>query len=1162
METVDRNLTALRTEIQENRKKCRLLEKEAQKCQVLERKVADLKHGKAELMKKQKETFVRHKEYMEEKRREITSLKRKERKVTQQVSRLQSEVDMKNRNLEKRENYINNLNTKLKESQQHLKKVLYMRQRDLKKGAGNRRLTVSKLPPPKPDEAVLSPFAGSTEEVEAATVYLQKTICNRVKKAELEQKYEAAVADYASLMRSMRLAVENLRETRHSSEEAEDLQQQVLEMELKSEILSSDLERLKSEIATNEEESSDDNAIKKSIEAKESPVLRSLVLEMLEFYATSELQSRQNKDTAERKTALVHSLEREVELLQEKVDDMSKAFASNGSQGPNLLHHHKLDADLQKSTKEVVALKEALEESRQENRALNSDVVEANEKLALFEISMTVEERIQDVEPLLEELQAVLRTTGRGVSQENLANLLRNAVKETVQRQLANAQAVQAQQRKELEAVTNRVARLTKGLGMEAPTIANGEDLSTLVQKMNRMESDLRPRHEDGMRRHEKLRSITQTTMDSLGIGTQNLVALLRRLVEATATAENDIDVSDGFLSQCESELSVLRLKKSESLVENRRLFEEISLLLKQSSITANIGLTIVKRRTQTLPSWWDTKVAASVARALASQPNNLKIADDFSKHLRFFHESLSKAFDCRRDLSQALKGIVEHAQKTLLQTVDGEAETVEAYASFHDALFKLPELSKDRINTFMSEIEALASCVDAMTQSEVEALTVVWEALNVSGNDRGAFWESVDSHTQSESSDVFVQIKDVASKQGEDWVPKTASLASKNVAILNSRLNKLDAVHKEVEKLRTRQDAKSNVLSLDSEVRILNAQLAEFENTKCKKSRLLTRQTGSAHLLKEERYRKQMKAKFTRKLEQLANLLKAWDQDQGKKFDSDLLSEDVRMLLENSDQMGEWIEQRKEFMHLRTVKTDRKKRRLGSSSSTESDESLSKSRSNSKRSRISPIPTATSSRGSRPRSKPASSPATTRNIKKRTSPATTQTEPTKRLRSTRHGKDSTATNTSRMENSKAAVKKQPQASPFSSKSTMANNSFDNDPMELTKRSTRSTRGSMSPPPTSQDVFSIGSTAKPSKRVTRSSARKPLSPASANRKGKQHAPSGGKRVTRSAAAATMGGDTSKAPPKRLVLPPFQHVLDQASLSSPLPDSKENFEQSC
>jgi hypothetical protein len=108
----------------------------------------------------------------------------------------------------------------------------------------------------------------------------------------------------------------------------------------------------------------------------------------------------------------------------------------------------------------------------------------------------------------------------------------------------------------------------------------------------------------------------------------------------------------------------------------------------------------------------------------------------------------------------------------------------------------------------------------------------------------------------------------------------------------------------------------------LDSELRILSARLSDFEDKKCNKQRLLTKKSGSSALLKEERFRKQMQGKYTSTLEQLVGLLKKWKEEEGASFDPNLLSDEVRALVKDSQGASNWVEKRTEFMHLRMTKS------------------------------------------------------------------------------------------------------------------------------------------------------------------------------------------------------------------------------------------------
>ena len=285
MENVDRSLSRLRIEVQDHRRKCRLLDKEVEKCHDLERKIADLKADRAAMIKKQKEAGQRHREYTEAKQREITALKKKERKTTHKMSKLENEVEMQKKNLEKRQIYIEKLTGKLEETKSHLSKLLSVRKRDLQRTGGRRRLTMTMPVPQLTEESF---YARSTEEVEDAIGFLRNSINDRVEKACLQNLYQKQIAEYSSTMRSMAEAVEKLRQsTKDNGPVEEDLQQNILDMELKAEILGNSLKELERQMVDDGDEQ--ETKMRGWIESKDAPVLRSVMHEVLELYASSEV---------------------------------------------------------------------------------------------------------------------------------------------------------------------------------------------------------------------------------------------------------------------------------------------------------------------------------------------------------------------------------------------------------------------------------------------------------------------------------------------------------------------------------------------------------------------------------------------------------------------------------------------------------------------------------------------------------------------------------------------------------------------------------------------------------------------------------------------------------------------------------------------------------
>ena len=421
---------------------------------------------------------------------------------------------------------------------------------------------------------------------------------------------------------------------------------------------------------------------------------------------------------------------------------------------------------------------------------------------------------------------------------------------------------------------------------------------------------------------------------------------------EALSPIEAPRSLSESFLDQCENDIKQLRLMKTELLVSNGDSRSKSQLLAKEMHLRARDVASLVvhstKKQRRDFPSWWDPKIVDDVCHIVTSKDAVVRADGSFTKHLHFVCQCLESVASGRRALSQTLKSVVEGAYKTLLTAVDGETYASEAYDSFHDALFRLPSLSKEHIRACIDEMETLVTAVEAMSQSEIEALTVVWDAVSITSSERGTFWSDVEEAVASVQAQGDGPFGDLFKKSGadlEDWVRSSAVDAKKVYRHLNTRLFKLGKIHEEVEAQRSKQDAKSKIISLDSEVRILSTKLSDFEEKASSKQRLLTKKMNSTALLKEEKFRKQMQSKFAAKLEALGRLLQEWEQTEGKSFDASLLSDDVRTLLSNSDKSGTWIEQRTAFMHLRTAHQKHGSRRRGESpaafDSTSSDNEL-----------------------------------------------------------------------------------------------------------------------------------------------------------------------------------------------------------------------------
>ena len=412
--------------------------------------------------------------------------------------------------------------------------------------------------------------------------------------------------------------------------------------------------------------------------------------------------------------------------------------------------------------------------------------------------------------------------------------------------------------------------------------------------------------------------------------------------------------LSESFLDICEIDLKKLRLIKSEKLVANSEVQNRIWNLAKEMNLSERDIISLViqsmKKRFKEFPTWWDPVIANEVFRNASMKDGTVAVTKIFTQHLVLVHECLQNISHSRSVLSQSLKGIVESAYETLLtalEDVDGEMYASEAYASFHDALFQLPPMSKEHIEACIDEMNNLVTAVNIMSESEIEALTFVWDAVNIPSGQREYFWnvlKDTKTFTQATGENSFNDVLRFSPAGVEEWVKSAVKDTAKIQGQLNVCLLKLKKIHEEVERQRSKQDARSKIIAFDAQVRILVAKLADFEEKASGKHRLLTKKVNSSNLLREEKFRKQMQSKFSSKLAILGKLLQDWEKQEGCSFEANMLSDDVRVLI-NSDRADSWVEKRTAFMHLGTTTMQNTKKSpenaIGKETETDSTETL-----------------------------------------------------------------------------------------------------------------------------------------------------------------------------------------------------------------------------
>ena len=649
----------------------------------------------------------------------------------------------------------------------------------------------------------------------------------------------------------------------------------------------------------------------------------------------------------------IATLEHEIDILNRRV----AAFASESAKRQNLANstedpltllaslteeNGSLTSVVREKDEALAAFKQKIASLEVTTAEASIKAKEANQKLAAVEAASHRDEYAERALGVLSQVQSIWREIGSSTeSEEGVLRSIENCLEESCERKLSDARAKRDAMVDSIDATVHKVETIKGSLGLPPDDVKTFANLRSKQEYWEGVMMTVLPKFEAAQSQARYITDSASGVQTALGLCEADLPKNLHRLVRKEIKISSIRDLTPQFLAKCEEELSLLRAEKSDIMVRNDRRQNEIAQALTEMNIAGSgsyqIILEIAKHHKDGLPRWWNTDSGKLICRAVTEQPSIPKTTKDYTDHLATVHEAVLSVASSRSSLSDGLQGLIERAQQTLLSTVEGGHDAVEACASFREALLRLPKLSNECISTCLAQIADLIPGVDAMIQSEIEALTVVWEALGTPSADRGKFWESIDERLAAANSGVFDDILAVYTDRHE-WLHLTAKEGQKDYSSLEKKLLKLQAVHNEVEILRARQDAKSKVLSLDSEVRLLNAQLSEFEEKKCNKDRLLSRQTASSNLLREERYRKQMKAKFTSKLEQLAELLKVWNEKNSSDFDPSILSEDVRMLLKNVS----WIDQRKEFMHLRTTKSKRSGKRRIERGSSESDESAS----------------------------------------------------------------------------------------------------------------------------------------------------------------------------------------------------------------------------
>jgi len=359
LDKVEESLARARSESRKQQQMYKTAEREAQKARAMERKIGELKVGKTNLIKKQKETIARHREFTENKTREIQALKKKERKQGKNLTKLETECKKHKKALDRRTSYCHKITDKLKQTEVHLMRLLAMRKRELEKsnavrvraGEAGTRLgsrmhpgnkaksslgRLSFIQPPIWTASVAGDgkdthiFASKNQEVASLKFLLENYVIERIEFAETKEKYEATVEEYSTLMRNLVDQIRKLSELKSDSEgnlsnDAEmdiiNHERNIEELELRLELVGVDMEELRGRLAGHLDEENgreaegtvQDAATLKVVGDMVAPVARTLVIELMDTLTNSEFQKRSLEKEIKTKDANLMALKAENE---------------------------------------------------------------------------------------------------------------------------------------------------------------------------------------------------------------------------------------------------------------------------------------------------------------------------------------------------------------------------------------------------------------------------------------------------------------------------------------------------------------------------------------------------------------------------------------------------------------------------------------------------------------------------------------------------------------------------------------------------------------------------------------------------------------------------------------------------------------------------------
>ena len=546
---VEASLIRARTDARKHQEMYRRAEQQAKKCDALELKISELKVGKVNLIKKQKEAAAKHREYTENKTREISSLKRKQLSDGQTMTKLQSQARMHEKNLEKRTNYCNKLADKLKQTESHLMKLLSMRQQDRQNRieSASKRQTGFRSAKKMPES-----FVVNADELSSTTLLLERMVAHRINHAQMRLQYQDRVAEYGTVIRSLRHEVSTLDKLRKEGKETRETEESLEDLELKCELIGSDMEDLQMKLACSTSGDVSDSikqeeATQTMIGNLAAPLARSLLWDFVDRFANAELENRNLCRVVDRKETALQSLECELESQCHKVKLCTDELAARRALTMAVNDPFEIIKGLESSLKssnskleDVERVKEISEKQLKNSNMLLAvkefELAETRETLVLSEVLLRQNGGSHSSTQTLKVLQGIWVEVGISSDEREAIRLqIMSCVEDTCTRMLEDAKKMKSSTRAKIFRLTNAIKSMQNALGLpindESRFHGAGKTLLNIVDALKEEANVLRPQYDSAMERRTVIIHDTALILESLAMSPDDLSMNLKALL-------------------------------------------------------------------------------------------------------------------------------------------------------------------------------------------------------------------------------------------------------------------------------------------------------------------------------------------------------------------------------------------------------------------------------------------------------------------------------------------------------------------------------------------------------------------------------------------------------------------------------------------------------